>query len=258
MGNTYVMGDIHGAVKAFLQCLERCGFDKENDTLIQLGDVVDGYSDVYECVDELLTIKNLIAIKGNHDEWFNNFLKNGNHPVHWMHGGGVTRDSYMNHCGYLTSRTIPEEHVKFFNYQHLYYIDSKGRLFVHGGFNRHYSLSETKASQPYEFYWDRDLWNHAMKCKPGEKLTTFDNFEEIFIGHTATENWIEDGRFHHLKDKSPTIGKRIDYPMHSGGVWNLDTGAGWTGKLTIMNVDTKEFWQSDPVQDLYSDERGRM
>lgn len=253
----YAMGDVHGAYKALLQCLERSGFDKNKDTLIQLGDIVDGWSEVYECVEELLTIKNLIPIKGNHDEWFNNFLQKGVHPIRWMHGGNSTRDSYLHHCGYLTSRTIPEEHVKFFNYQHLYYVDNKGRLFIHAGFNRKYSLSETKASQPYEFYWDRNLWNQAMSCTAGQKLSTFDNFEEIFIGHTATVNWEESGRFHHLKDKSPNIGKPIDYPMYSGGVWNLDTGAGWNGKLTIMNVDTKEYWQSDPVQELYSNEKGR-
>lgn len=257
MGNTYVMGDVHGAYKALLQCLERSGFDIENDTLIPLGDIVDGWSEVYECVELLLTIKNLIPIRGNHDDWFNVFLQKGKHPIEWMHGGNSTRDSYLHHCGYLTSRTIPDEHVKFFNEQRLYYIDNKGRMFVHGGFNRHYPVVEIKQSQPYEFYWDRSLWSQALSCPEGEKLTTFDNFEEIFIGHTATENWIENGKFHHLKDKSPTMGKRIDYPMHSGGIWNLDTGAGWTGRLTIMNVDTKEFWQSDPVHELYNTEKGR-
>ena len=28
-------------------------------------------------------------------------------------------------------------------------------------------------------------------------------------------------------------------------VWDLDTGGGYEGKLTIMNVHTKEYWQSD-------------
>jgi len=31
----------------------------------------------------------------------------------------------------------------------------------------------------------------------------------------------------------------------------MDTGAGWSGKLTIMDIDTNEFWQSDVVKDLY-------
>ena len=45
--------------------------------------------------------------------------------------------------------------------------------------------------------------------------------------------------------------------MHRCNVWNLDTGGGYEGRLTIMDIDTKEFWQSDFVNTLYSDERGR-
>ena len=63
----FAIGDIHGNYKALKQCLERSAFDKENDLLIQLGDVADGWHEVYECVDELLSIKNTIFIKGNHD-----------------------------------------------------------------------------------------------------------------------------------------------------------------------------------------------
>ena len=40
-------------------------------------------------------------------------------------------------------------------------------------------------------------------------------------------------------------------------VWNLDTGGGYEGKLTVMDVETKELWQSDFVNTLYSNERGR-
>lgn len=87
------MGDIHGAYKALLQCLERSGFDKENDTLIQLGDIADGWSEVYECVEELLSIKNLISIRGNHDMWFKKYLETGVHPVRGAQGSQVSIDS---------------------------------------------------------------------------------------------------------------------------------------------------------------------
>jgi len=39
--------------KALRQCLERSSFDYENDRLIQLGDIVDEYPEVYEFVEEL-------------------------------------------------------------------------------------------------------------------------------------------------------------------------------------------------------------
>ena len=77
---TFAIGDIHGAHKALLQCIERSGIDKENDVLIFLGDIVDGWPEIPECIDTLLEFKNLIAIRGNHDCYDTNtevFTRNG-------------------------------------------------------------------------------------------------------------------------------------------------------------------------------------
>lgn len=52
MKKTFVIGDIHGAYDALLQCLERSEFDYESDRLICLGDICDRRPHVKECVDE--------------------------------------------------------------------------------------------------------------------------------------------------------------------------------------------------------------
>jgi serine/threonine protein phosphatase 1 len=260
----FCLGDIHGGYKALLQCLERSNFNKEEDTLIQLGDICDGWSEVYECVEELLTIKNLIAIKGNHDDWFNEFLTKQFHPCHWMQGGEGTLKSYCNALdktwygtdtrGYITSlldTDIPESHRNFFKNQLKYYKDKNDNLFVHGGFNRHELLKDQ--TYDYIFWWDRDLWMQALSVKNLEEqnseLLELNQFKpkfkikepvkEIFIGHTTTMNW------------------KTDKPMNAANIWNLDTGCGFKGKLTIMNVDTKEYYQSDDLQELYINEKGR-
>lgn len=254
------MGDVHGNAKGLKQCIERSGIDKENDILISLGDIADGYAHVYECVEELLTFKNLIAIRGNHDDWFQKWMDSGIHPDQWTQGGKATYMSYIkevdietlkdrptgNWGAYLQVTDIPMSHWKFFHHQNNYYIDDNNRLFVHGGFNRHLPF---KGQQPWIYYWDRDLWAEALsfhsmtKKHLGEKVLKFklkDDFSEIFIGHTGTEFWGE------------TV------PMHAAMIWNVDTGGGnSTGKVTIMDVDTKEFWQSDQGIKLYPDERGR-
>ncbi|MFD2537934.1 metallophosphoesterase [Sphingobacterium chuzhouense] len=71
-GRTLVMGDLHGSHLALKQCLERCGFDHGNDTLIQLGDVADGRDGVYQCVEELLEIENLMQSLGTMTSGFGN------------------------------------------------------------------------------------------------------------------------------------------------------------------------------------------
>jgi serine/threonine protein phosphatase 1 len=106
---------------------------------------------VYECVEELLKVRNLIAIKGNHDERLNQFILNAYHPAEWRQGGAATARSYLrligkenrmlkSGSGYKTALNpadIPETHRQFFNRQHLYYIDGSNNCYVHGGFDRH-------------------------------------------------------------------------------------------------------------------------
>ena len=255
----FVIGDIHGCYLGLKQCLERSGFDYDNDMLISLGDICDGWEHVYEVVEELLKIRYLCLIKGNHDSPFLEYMTTGIHPWKWSQGGYGTAKSYLRQIGkedmitptspngaYITPLNpgdIPESHRQFFNSQIAYFIDDQNRLFTHGGFNRHFSIKE----QPgYIFEWDRDLWLSALSFNSMNrsiakkaKFKIKDNFSEVFIGHTSTIQWGD------LK------------PMKCANIWNLDQGAGWYGKLTIMNVDTHEYWQSDIVTQLYPDEIGR-
>lgn len=253
----YVIGDIHGAYKALIQCLERCHFDNDNDTLIILGDVADGWDEVFECVEHLLTIKNLITIMGNHDDWFIGFLSTGLHPVNWTQGASATAKSYLKHlgedkshlvrftgAGFITglfTDDIPPAHQKFFKKMSRFYTlrtEEEYLCFVHGGFNR-WELIDYQ--HPQTLMWDRELWNQAKSCKVDIKLKTTDDFSHIFIGHTQVGDW-----------RNPEC-----HPVTCGGVTNLDTGAGWSGKLTIMNAITKQYWQSDLVTKLYPDQTGR-
>jgi serine/threonine protein phosphatase 1 len=48
---------------------------------------------------------------------------------------------------------------------------------------------------------------------------------------------------------------KTDQPMKAANIWNLDTGGGWGGRVTLMELATKQYWQSDPVRELYSDNR---
>lgn len=250
--NTFVMGDIHGGHKALVQCLQRAGFNYEQDTLIQLGDIADGYDEVFACVEELLKIRHLVAIKGNHDEWFQTFIRTGFHPQYWGQGGEGTLRSYLVAAGKggdipayglihplaLTPPDIPAAHRNFFNSQRLYFVDEQKNCFVHAGFDRREPIGE---QMPHLYYWDRELWLEALsweatsrgKKRPGRfRMAT--RFQEVFIGHTRTIMW------------------GTDQPMKAANINNIDTGGGGGGRLTIMNVASKEYWQSDLLESLYS------
>lgn len=277
MSRTFAIGDIHGAHIPLQQCLDRCGFDYENDTLITLGDICDGWPYVYECVEILLKIKNRIDIMGNHDEWFERWLRTGRHPDDWKQGGRGTRNSYLrakvisiddpsnlwlrNDDGMPTEidfspNSIPESHKEFFRNQLLFLKDKQNRLFVHGGFYRGYTLKQQEANDPIDFYWNRELWDEALSVSDGQSLKFNEDFSEIYIGHTATIHWTKFKKAPNSYVLMPTQDDDCP-PMKADIIYNLDTGAGSTGRLTIMDIDTHDYWQSDMVNSIYGEYKPR-
>ena len=215
---TLVIGDIHGRVDALKEVLTLSQFDYDNDKLIVLGDVVDGGRHSKQCVDELLKIKNLIYIWGNHDIWFMDWMKRGFELPAWYHQGGInTIESYKGQHS-----LIPVTHQDFFNRGKGYYIEDN-TLFVHGGFNPERPIEE----QNIEFLtWDRGLIGYA-------KNHVIQSYKHVFIGHTTTQFM---GKYIEIED--------ITKPITLNNLTMMDTGAGWNGKLTIMDIKTRQFWQS--------------
>lgn len=225
MKRVFVIGDIHGALRALRQCLERSHFDYENDQLICLGDVSDGWPETKASVEELRKIKNLTYILGNHDTWTLDWMISGRvEPVWYDQGGKATIESYR--------EGVPASHIEFFRNALPYYLRDN-KLFVHAGIDPWRPLEEQDEET---FLWDRALASLALRQQDltGEKkISTFD---EIYIGHTP------------IPERSP---------IQSLGVWLMDTGAGWSGVLSMMNIDTKETFVSDPVPSLYPGIVGR-
>jgi serine/threonine protein phosphatase 1 len=219
---TFVIGDIHGNIKALKQCLKKSNIDYKNDELIILGDVCDGWPFVKECIDELIKIANCIFILGNHDEWFLQYCRYGLTPDVWLkQGGRATLKSFEN--------VELDKYIKFLNDYRLLYVDYNRRVFVHGGID----LKKIKTPQTRDYVlWDRSLYKDAVKFKRCKTSP----YKEIFIGHTETEDSL---------------------PFNVNGLWNIDTGSGWSGKLTIMDVNTKEYWQSDDVKKLYRENNSK-
>ncbi len=241
MKRTLVIGDIHGGLKALQQVLQKAAVTKD-DTLIFLGDYVDGWSQSAQVMDYIIQLDKqqpCIFIKGNHDAWTEDWLRTGIADKTWLfHGGQQTVNSYT-----LFDAAKKQLHLNFFETMKMYYIDAQNRLFIHAGFtSMHGPVNEFHNSN---YTWDRTLWEMALTMDKRIKKDSLlfpkrlKLFNEIYIGHT------------------PTLHYDVYVPMQGANVWNIDTGAAFTGKLTIMDVDTKTFWQSEEVYTMYPGERGR-
>ncbi len=238
---TVVIGDIHGGFRALEQLLQRAQ-TKEETKYIFVGDYVDGWSESAEVIAFLLRFlqqHECVFIRGNHDELLHRYLKSGESNPLWLSQGGESSvESYDR-----ISEEEKKDHLRFFEKMVNYHIDSQNRLFVHAGFtNMHGPQHEY---YPNLVYWDRTLWETACSLDPqlGKEDDRFPKrlllFEEIYIGHTPVT------RVGHEK------------PANFANVWNVDTGAAFKGRISMLDTKTKEVWQSDPVYTLYPDEQGR-
>ncbi|EAQ42457.1 metallophosphoesterase family protein [Polaribacter sp. MED152] len=239
---TFAIGDIHGGFKALIQVLNQLEL-KEEDHLVFMGDYVDGWSEAAQVIDFLIDFSkkfNCIFIKGNHDVWCENWLKDENdvNPSWFMHGGKETIDSYA-----AFSKEEKQEHLAFFQALQMYHLDDENRLFLHAGFTSMHGVE--KESYPHKFCTDRTLWEMALALDKKIEVTAnnypkrLQHYHEIYIGHTPTTNYNE------------------EFPMNAANIWNVDTGAAFKGKVTALNIETKAFYQSDALPTLYPNEKGR-
>jgi len=238
---TLAIGDIHGGLRALTQVLERANVT-DSDKLIFMGDYVDGWSESAQVMDRLIELSesnSCVFIKGNHDIWCEQWLADGTvNDIWYLHGGKETIESYE---GY--SDETKQRHLDFFETMPVYHIDEEQRLFVHSGFTSMHGVE--RETHRETFYFDRTLWEMAltMDKRIARKSELYPNrlkhYKEIYIGHTPTLN------YHKYQ------------PMNAINVWNVDTGAAFTGSLSALDINSKEVFQSDTLPILYPNEMGR-
>ena len=123
MNRKLVIGDIHGGLKALVQVLERAKVS-EKDTLIFLGDFVDGWSESPAVLDFLIHLKqqqNCIFIRGNHDDlllkWLCGDHEGFDEKMWFLHGGEATALSYQN-----KDEATKKKHIQYLKSLQNYYL----------------------------------------------------------------------------------------------------------------------------------------
>ncbi|WP_299396530.1 metallophosphoesterase [uncultured Gelidibacter sp.] len=238
---TLAIGDIHGGLKGLEELLESAKIT-DGDRLIFMGDYVDGWSESAQTIQYLIELSNTndcIFIKGNHDAWCETWLRNKKAQKVWLeHGGEGTIESYS---GFSSEEK--RIHLEFFEDMKHYHLDEKNRLFVHAGFTSLHGVTQENSKST--FYYDRTLWEMAITVDERiEEDSAFypkrlKHYHEIYIGHT------------------PTLNFNSHEPMNAINVWNVDTGAAFYGKLSALDIHSKEIFQSTALMELYPHEAGR-
>ncbi|MDB4311986.1 metallophosphoesterase [bacterium] len=208
-GRDFVMGDLHGCYDLLMTRLEEIEFDREKDRLFAVGDLVDRGTKSLKCL-ELIFEPWFHSVLGNHEEMmFCGLLdESAGEYQCWVQNGGLWHLDYLNNAhneAYLLEILAGARYVMPLAFQ----IDTK----------EGHTVGILHADPP-EFWNEaliRDLrmstlWGrHRWQSKNTRAVK---DIYKVYVGHTPTGGGI----------------------VTLGNVHYIDTGAQWTGELTILEI----------------------
>ncbi len=230
----YVIADIHGCYKAYVNLLEKCSFSDE-DTLYVLGDVVDRGPEPLSVLKDLMQRFNAVLILGNHEYMMYKVLKKlsvkitkENAADHlssedlmnysfWLSDGGQTTAEQFR----LLSEDEQQDMLSYIEEASLFEdieIDGKRYILVHAG------LSNFDEKRPLDDYGIEELLfsriDYGRRYYPDENVY-------IVTGHSPVMEIRED--------------KKAEIYRENGHI-AIDCGCVFGGKLALYCLDTDEVY----------------
>lgn len=217
----YVTSDIHGCYEKFLKLLELIQFS-EDDELYIIGDIFDRGPDPLKILDYILEHKNIILLKGNHEQMFEEAFETGDYSLWNCNGGLITSAALIK--GGLDKEQQIYHYVR--RLQVIKVIDKF--ILVHAGmfFADNYETLELKEFLEQQC-GDYCLWaRDNIGCEEQYKDYT------VICGHTPVQSILDDST-------DPKILKRH-------GTIYIDCGCCFeeaNGKLACLRLDDmQEFY----------------
>lgn len=273
------VGDIHGCYDKLIDVLDRCKFS-DSDILYSVGDFTDRGTQNVKTLDFLMGLKNFKPVCGNHDLWnyeylhpnipfschsFDGEIISGTRPyisrdaeecwVRWNGGKNTEKEEHAQ---------SKEWKVKVFHFLKdiPYRIDLGDRIIIHSPcHSTAYEWINTDVNQItmktlkssnliHDDIYDDFVWSRSIipACKGYAPIGSETIDEVDFKYYRKNCDPVYNG------DKIYIIGHTpLKYPFFDRelGIIGIDTGAfctketyGIDGYLTVLDMDTFEYWQS--------------
>lgn len=244
----YVTADIHGFYTPFFQALTASGFFQDNEPhkLIILGDLFDRGTEakqLQEFVLKLMEDKQVILIRGNHEDLFQEMITIDEGLPYSHHVSNGTYDTALQLTGYdiamarIRNYDFAEAAQQTPYYKHLFpvmvdYYETKHYIFTHGW------LPSIKGRSGYSYYSDwREAcpgeWNSARWYNGMDAAQTSPVDKTVVCGHwhCSYGHW-------KYEYKGSEFGPDADFnPYYGPHIIALDACTAHSGKVNILVIE---------------------
>ncbi|MFH8134750.1 metallophosphoesterase [Pantoea osteomyelitidis] len=195
----WVVGDLHGCRSQLDALLLAHGFDKQQDLLVAVGDLIDRGPDSLGCL-QLLQEPWFRSVRGNHEEMALDALA-GHEPMRWVMNGGAWFWQ-LKGVALISARHALKRCEEMPLVLHLQ-LSSGIVVVAHADYpSDHYAWGQ-------EVDWHRVIWNRERitRYQQGdrEEITGADAF---FFGHTPLEKQFDVANQHYI-DTGAVFGNRL-------------------------------------------------
>lgn len=180
--STYVISDLHGQYKSFLDLLSLIKFSYK-DKLYILGDVIDRGPESLKIIDYIRRHSNIELIRGNHEEMLLNFLLKDNNISSinnrlWIRNGGATTllELKSRDINYIYDLALYLESLPYYIVLDKYILTHAG---VYIDINDNSIENSLNNSTKEHFLWSRDFINGNSRV---EGYT-------VICGHTPIQDF---------------------------------------------------------------------
>ena len=209
---TIAIGDIHGHAAALGGLLDLLA-PQEHDQLVFLGDYIDHGPDSKRVIDCLLALQQacqVVTLMGNHEEIALAALTRASALQAWLEpgfGGQATLGSYGPEASIAD---LPPAHVAFLRGLHRFH-ETESHFFMHANYAPNWQLADHDSRTA--------MWLSLEDCPQPHY-----SGKVAIVGHTPQG----DGRI-----------------LDLGYLKCIDTGCGYGGWLTALDVGSGQLWQVD-------------
>lgn len=200
-GTDYFCGDIHGCYDELMDAMAAVNFNKKEDRLFCVGDLVDRGPKNMECL-RLVYEPWFNAVRGNHEVMMADALNGGDQSLWFYNGGAWAAHEDMRRLRLLANDAMllmPIAMEVEFGDKRIGVVHADVTSGEWGGFNER-----------------RDVWSRDRISSPkyiGIGDTNVNGIDAVVVGHTILER-----------------------PVVRGNVVHIDTGSFHTGRITILSA----------------------